>query len=214
MDDLNAIVDAVEFFENRKKQSGDELAKWFQLIDLYTNFYPKDAMIVYLVKNNLNDNKNTIEFVKSLVRQAYSKGSTVYIKYDIYNLIVKIMHEKWEVFYDKGYVSPNFFGRLYQGFGLLGVYLNPEQLSVYPFNLTKIKNVVNFWDNKYYLFDAIGNIVPIDISEKDLKLGKTNSNFLDIKYILEHKSIWNSKLDEEMIEKLTERYERFFRGEE
>ncbi|ABB43970.1 Protein of unknown function DUF262 [Sulfurimonas denitrificans DSM 1251] len=138
LDDLNRIVDSVEYFEETKQQSDNELAKWFQLIDLYTNAYPKDTVIVYLVKNNLNvGSDNTTKFAKSLVRQSYAKGSTTYIKHDMYDLVIKIMHEKWEVFYDKNYTCPYGFGRLYRGFELLEKYLDSNQLSVYPYKLKR-----------------------------------------------------------------------------
>lgn len=141
LNDLGRIVDAVELFEEQKKQSGDELAKWFQLLDLYTNAYPKDAMIVYLVKNNLDKNSDSVvEFARSLVKQSYAKGSTTNIKYDMYDLIIKIVHHKWEAFYDKKYVCPDGFGRLYRGFELLEKYLKQNQSSIYPYKLVRKMN--------------------------------------------------------------------------
>lgn len=140
LEDLNNIVGAIEFFEAQKATSGDELAKWFQLIDLYTNAYPKDVMIIYLVKNiSFINNNSVIEFAKSLVRQSYAKGSTTHIKYDMYDLTIKIMHDRWEVFYDKNYICPKGFGfgRLYRGFELLARYLNPQEHSVYPYILKR-----------------------------------------------------------------------------
>lgn len=142
LEDLNRIVDAVEFYEERKRTSGNEIAKWFQIIDLYTNAYPKDTMIVYLAKNDLNNNHLVVEFSKSLVRQSYSKGSTTQIKYDMYDLMIKIMHDKWEVFYDREYNCSKLFGfgRLYRGFELLEKYLNQNELSIYPYKLKRRMN--------------------------------------------------------------------------
>lgn len=142
LNDLSRIVDAVVFFEEIKQQSEDELAKWFQLIDLYTNAYPKDTMMVFLVKNGLIKDGATIEFAKSLVRQSYAKGSTTYIKYDMYDLAIKIMHEKLEIFYDKDFTCNKFtgFGRLYRGFELLEKYLELKQLSIYPYKLKRKMN--------------------------------------------------------------------------
>lgn len=139
LDDLNQIVSAIEFFDIRKRTSNDELAKWFQIIDLYTNSYPKDTIIVFLVKNKLMDNNETVEFTKSLVRQSYVKGSTSYIKYDMYDLMIKVMHDKWEIFYDKNYKFIRYisFGKLYRGFELLEIYLDSNQLSIYPYKLKR-----------------------------------------------------------------------------
>lgn len=137
LDDLSRIVDAIEFFDDKQKQSGDELAKWFQLIGLYTNAFPKDTLIVYLFKNNLVENNDLVEFAKSLVRQSYAKGSTTTIKYDMYDLTIKIMHDKWKTFYDTNYLCPEGFGRLYRGFELLEKYIKPNQLSIYPYKLKR-----------------------------------------------------------------------------
>ena len=141
LDDLSYIVDVIEFFDIRKQTSNDELAKWFQLIDLYTNAYPKDTMIVFLVKSKDLDNEiRIIEFAKSLVRQSYAKGSTTTIKYDMYDLTIKTIHNKWEIFYDINYICPNGFGRLYRGFELLEKYINLNQLSIYPYKLKRKMN--------------------------------------------------------------------------
>lgn len=142
LDDLNQIVNAVEFFDIQKQKSNNELAKWLQLIDLYTNAYPKDTLIVYLTKNGLDENNNLIGFTKSLVRQSYAKGSTTTIKYDMYDLMIKIMHNKWEIFYDKNYICLGIFGfgRLYRGFELLEKYIDSNQLSIYPYKLKRKMN--------------------------------------------------------------------------
>lgn len=138
--DLNDIIDAIEFFDNTKRKSNDELAKWFQLIDLYTNAYPKDALIVYLIKNTLEAKDKLIEFSKSLVRQSYAKGSTTSIKYDMYDLTIKIMHNGWTPFYPETYICGDGFGRLYRGFELLEKYIDTNQPSIYPYELKRRMN--------------------------------------------------------------------------
>ncbi|QKF67464.1 DUF262 domain-containing protein [Arcobacter venerupis] len=211
MEDLNSIVDAVEFFEKRKKQAGDELAKWFQLIDLYTNSYPKDTIIIYLVENDLNDELMTINFSKFLVRQSYSKGSTAQIKYDMYDLIVKIVHKELDNSFEINFNLPNLFGKLDKGFGLLGVYLNPKQLSVYPFNFIKTKDIIYCSDESDY---DIGKILPIDLTKKEID--NKSSNFLDVNLLLNNRNN-DDKLSENLniqrIQDLTARYEQFFKGE-
>lgn len=139
LEDLNKIVSVVEFYEEQKIKSNSEIAKWIQLIDLYTNTYPKDTIIVYLFKNDLKEDDNLIQFTKSLVRQSYAKGSTTSIKYDMYDLMIKVMYDKWEIFSDRNYHCSRFisFGRLYRGFELLEQYINPNQLSIYPYKLKR-----------------------------------------------------------------------------
>lgn len=215
LDDLNEILDAIDFFEKTKQLTNhNELPIWFQLIDLYTNNYPKDLMIVYLyqtkyVKDFKKEELTT--FSKSLVRYCYSQGSTTKIKYYIYDLTVKIFYNDWEPYYDKKYKCYNFFGMLYKGFGLLGAYLHKGQKSVHPFSLMRLRDIIPHWHNDYSIFDNIGNIIPVDLNKKDLKDNK-HSEFSDLNYILENKNNWTKEFHKKRILELKKRYEDFFRG--
>lgn len=41
MDDINKIVEAVEYYESQIRQKNSILTPWFQILDLYTNSYQK-----------------------------------------------------------------------------------------------------------------------------------------------------------------------------
>lgn len=214
--DINEIIEAIEFFEKTKQLSDyNELPIWFQLIDLYTNNFPKDLIIIYLYQtkysNNFDENQIS-QFAKSLVRYCYEKGSTTQIKYYIYDLTVKVMHNKWEPYYIIDYTPHDYFGMLYKGFGVLGAYLSENQKSVHPYSLMRMRDIVSYWHNDYSDFAYIGNIIPVDLNKKDFD--NENSNFSDVDNILKNRANWNQELHKKRIAELRKRYEKFFRGED
>jgi len=220
MDDLDDIVSAIEFFNDTKKISHyNELPKWFQLIDIYTNNYPKDLLIVYLslFNNSINfPEDEVIRFSKSLVRYCYFKGATTTIKYYIYDLTINIMDNSWKEFYPENKRDYYYFGRLYKGFALLLAYLHPEQKSVSQYSIKKLKDITKGMLNEYIedfsIFDLIGNNIPSDITIKELHNGNIESKFYDILYIQNNMANWNSTLQKERKEELKKRLEYFFRN--
>jgi uncharacterized protein with ParB-like and HNH nuclease domain len=50
LEDLFSIIEALEFIKEEKTKE-TELAKWLQLVEIYTNQYPKIALIIFLVIN-------------------------------------------------------------------------------------------------------------------------------------------------------------------
>ena len=210
--DLNNILSAIKLFENIKK-SNKEISKWFQLLDLYSNMYPKDTIIVYLTKNNLDIGGKTELFVKNLVRDCYAKGATSTIKFDMYNIIAKIMHN--EVIETKIYdnLDSNYFGMLYKGFGLLGAYLNKDQKAIYPYEMIRIRDVVkNFRTSDYSSFDYIGNIIPSNIIAKYIS-DASDIKVLDLVNIVEKRENWSEVDHKNRISMLKNRYELFFKGQ-
>ena len=216
MDDLFSIVKAVEFFNTTKRTEGlNELPKWFQLIDIYTNNYPKDLMIVYLAHKINTDNfvNDAIRFSKSLVRYCYFQGATTNVKQYIYDLTIKVIHNEWEEYYpsnlnDRSY---KYLGRLYKGFGLLGSYLNPNQKSVYPYNLKRMRDIVNFWNEDYWNFDTIGNIIATDLTPKEILDSDKKSKFEDINDLRHNFNDWNINNHIERQEILKKRFIEFFK---
>jgi len=210
--DLIEIVNNIELYQIiRDSEDNKELSKWFQLIDLYTNNFPKDLIILFLIINK--DITQTTKFAKSLVRFCYYSGSTTSIKSDIYDMTIKVMHGNWEEYYPKN-VSINdfnYFGKLYKGFGLLGAYLNPDQKSVYPYNIKRMRDIVSFFKNDYSIFDSIGNSIPCELNANEIKNGK-ESKFIDTNYILQNKNSWNQDIENNRIEVLKNRYLDFFRN--
>ncbi len=95
LEDLFHIIEALEFIKEEKIKE-TEHAKWLQLIEPYTNQYPKIALVVFLViyKNEGINVSKLIDFLKNLIRYAYFQGSTTTIKFEIYNIIKDVCAKK------------------------------------------------------------------------------------------------------------------------
>ncbi len=175
MDDLFDILEAVKFYESTifDTNNNNQLSKWFQLIDIYTNNYPKDFLIVFLYKNQ-NREKNIeqyLNFSKSLVRYCYFEGSTTNIKFIIFRWTVDVMDNQWNIYYPKSYHSSTheYLGRLYKGFGLLYSYLKDDIKAVYPYKIKRLRDVTKFKYSDYSYYDKIGHTVVTDIHGKVLE---------------------------------------------
>ncbi len=172
-------------------------------------------MIVYLAHKINTDNfvNDAIRFSKSLVRYCYFQGATTNIKQYIYDLTIKVIHNEWEEYYpsnlnDRSY---KYLGRLYKGFGLLGSYLNPNQKSVYPYNLKRMRDIVNFWNEDYWNFDTIGNIIATDLTPKEILDSDKTSKFEDINDLRHNFNDWNINNHIERQEILKNRFIEFFK---
>ncbi|WP_164469277.1 DUF262 domain-containing protein [Aliarcobacter cryaerophilus] len=208
LNDLIEIIATIQLFQMIRDSVGmGELTKWFQLIELYTNNFPKDLIIIFMIANK--DINESIRFAKSLVRYCYFKGSTTSIKYDIYEMTIKVMHNTWEEFYPEEPLDKNsfsYFGRLYKGFTLLGAYLNENQEAVNIYtSFKRVKDLVSLDRDSIYYYDSIGSYLPYDINQK-----KIISDFLDTRYLLENKDSWNLELENNRVEDLRDRFFRFF----
>ena len=129
MDDLYKIIETIKTLNNRKKSN-----KWLQILDYYTNQYPKIALVCYIYKNNF-DNKID-SFLERLTRYVYMTGSTSYVKFEIYKIIDKIFkNQEIDSYKNEKYTNDDFYmGRLKKGFYLLSYYLDNEVAGNYSVN--------------------------------------------------------------------------------
>jgi len=175
MDDLFDILEAIKFYESKVIDINDnnQLSKWFQLIDIYTNNYPKDFLIVFLYKNkNREQNiEEYLNFSKSLVRYCYFEGSTTNIKFTIFRWTVDVIHGDWIVYYPKKYnvEEHEFLGRLYKGFGLLSNYLDKNIKAIYPYKIKRLRDITKYKYPDYSYYDKVGHTVVTDIHGKVLE---------------------------------------------
>jgi uncharacterized protein with ParB-like and HNH nuclease domain len=177
MDDLNYIIDILEFI-NQEKQQTTELAKWLQLIEVYTNQYPKLALVVFFFKNKDNINLD-YTVIESIIRYAYYYGSTTKIKFEMYNIIKKISHdEKIDNYYRE--IKEDYFeylGNLKYGYSLLAFYSDKKE-ALAKYYIDKIINLKDAksltWENKNMdnIVNDLGNFVVLDIPKKNLSLEK------------------------------------------
>jgi len=177
MDDLNRIIDVLEFI-NQEKQQKSELAKWLQLIEAYTNQYPKFALIVYLYRNRDSEQLN-YSILESIVRYAYYNGSTSTIKFEIFNIIKKICDNGTVDSYHKEVFIEYLdnLGYLKYGYALLAFYADKKE-SLNTYSIDKIINLkdkknLNWKDNEVDDFvNSLGNFIVLDMPKKNLSIDK------------------------------------------
>jgi len=195
--DLFKIIEVLEFV-NREKHGGKELAKWLQLIDAYTNQYPRFAVVTYFFINGFDENERLISFLKSLVRYVYYQGSTSSVKFEIYKMVKQICAEQ-EI--DDYYVSAkiedfDYLGRLKYGYALLAFYVDRQK----PLSNYGIDKLINLKDKNYLsgnwtnvdfgeIVDSLGNFVVLDIPKKNMSFHEKidyykKSNIEEVRQIL------------------------------
>ncbi len=219
LSDLFKIIEILELL-NQEKIKENELTKWLQILDAYTNQYPKFAIVNYLYVNDLRLDDNFIDFLKSLTRYVYYQGSTTYIKFEIYNIIkqtsLALPVEKY-LKIDITIDYFNYLGRLKKGFALLAFYLSTKN-SMSTYNVDKIinlkdeKNLSNDWVdvNLNENIDALGNFLILDIPKRSVTFNKkaeyfSKSNIQDINKLFENGDFKYShflKRDKELKERL------------
>lgn len=227
MDDLIRLTDILSQY---KKYKGErtELAAWLQLIDVYTNTYPRYALVTYLYHYGFENTQELINNIKSIVRYCYMKGSTTYVKFEIYNMIQMLSHSPKLPPYNNTNVSESDFdylGRLKYAYALLCMYLEDGcAIQNYDFDrlLTYRDEVVlsSDWNGHdfYGHLDDLGNLVVIDTyrrtkryAEKQKAYSQTDihelRNFLMMNpHIISYKNLKNRTLQKKQL------LVKFFKG--
>lgn len=183
LDDLSKIAEVLKLYES-KKNSSTQLGKWLQIIDAYTNIYPKYAIIVYWfyrVGEIENDDKEFIRFIQSLVRYVYSKGTTTTVKFEIYNIIHKVFRgEKVDDYLDPDFVLDSFdrMGRLKKGFVLIAQYARPNTVAIPFYKLDRYitaRDAVEMEKFSDFDINSLGNLF---INERIINLDYTLQEFV------------------------------------
>ena len=190
MTDLLKITLLLKKYDEKKKEE-TELAAWLQLIDIYSNRYPKYAIITYLFKYGCSEEIELIHVLKSVVRYCYFKGSTSSIKFGIYIIIKQISSgERIKDYYQDDVDSDqfNYLGRLKYGYALLAHYLeNPICIPDYKtdrlLTLRDEDNLSEDWNNHPLSthIDDLGNLVILDIHKKNEKYSDKIDYYLNTK---------------------------------
>lgn len=200
MADLFRILEILEYV-NQEKDKPTEVGAWLQILDAYTNQYPKYAIVNYLYVNGWSEKQNAdfICFLKSLVRYVYFQGSTTTVKFEIYNIIKQTSQKDSIDSYYKPDIHIEYFnslGRLKKGYALLAQYLmTPMAIPSYaldkliePKDLEAIRHEWNV-NVDYSEIDILGNMVVLDIPKKNQSWEKKNgyyqkSNLESVKNVL------------------------------
>jgi uncharacterized protein with ParB-like and HNH nuclease domain len=227
MDDLGEIIAILEFI-NQEKSKESELAKWLQLIEVYTNQYPKQALVVYLFVNSLSPNKEKLYyFLESLVRYTYYEGSTTRIKFEIYKIIKQISNRGDISSYVQKNIDRddfNYLGNLKYGYALLAFYVDRDtSLDKYYFDkIISLKDEKDLsWGNKIKVEDFInnlGNFIVLDIPRRNRGLKEKINYYKESKLnVIKSDAQKLSDLKEESFierdKKLKEKLVKFFRGD-
>ena len=203
IDDVFNILEAVKTYEKViiEVEKYKELSKWFQLIDIYTNNYPKDTLILFILTEQ--NNEKWLDFSKNLVRYCYYQGSTTKIKFTMYSWMIDIINKKWKEYYPEKINEYDFeyLGQLYKGYGLLYAYLQKENKAIYPYKIKRLRDVTKYKYPNYSEYSRIGHTVVTDIEGNIID----NSKF-DFKN-------FNEKVYKERLNDIKETFLKFFKGQ-
>ncbi len=203
LDDLNKMVWVLKYLNTSICQQG-ELGKWMQIINAYTNQYPKYVLATFLfeygLENIKKDNSKFIKLIKALVRYCYYMGSTTTVKFRMYEYIKQITH-KQEIGENKiSGLEINRFdwvGTLRKGYALLAYYLTADEpLPFYSIDQVYTQNDVKRYvpkdeQEKYQeMLGCLGNMVVLDINRRSLTCDKKanyyiNSSIWEVRQLLD-----------------------------
>lgn len=241
LDDLTKVIACVSFFykfvncqNNEDSNINQSLTKWFQIIDIYSNNYPKYAIFVYLFKYgnllengdmDLNDiNKNNLEeLIKSLIRYVYYAGATSTVKFKIFKIIVDISSgNKFEYFVSKTNESDFlYFGKIKKGFMLLYIYLNEKQSPICNYQIDSMIKKSNRSLYPEIDIDSIGNYLLVDDNSYKTrnksfdirKIDFTNSPIIDLNELSKDILDWDTQKNNQRTNEIKNKLIQFFTKE-
>ena len=192
LDDLNKMVWVLKYMNTGASQPG-ELGIWTQIINAYTNQYPKYVLATYLFENGLDkikeDNSKFIELIKALVRYCYFMGSTTTVKFRMYEYIKQITHHQ-EIgenrIPDLNITRFDWVGTMRKGYALLAYYLTTKDpLPFYSIDQVYTQNDVKRYfpqeEQEQYqeMLNCLGNMVVLDINRRTLPCDKKANYYLN-----------------------------------
>ncbi len=228
LDDLNKMVWVLKYLNTGVSQQG-ELGKWMQIINAYTNQYPKYVLATFLfeygLENTKKDNSKFIELIKALVRYCYFMGSTTTVKFRMYEYIKQITH-KQEIGENRiSGLEINRFdwvGTLRKGYALLAYYLTADEpLPFYSIDQVYTQNDVKRYvpkdeQEKYLeMLGCLGNMVVLDINRRSLTCDKKanyyiNSSICEVRQLLDGSTRVNKNQIMQRNEEIKKRLYDFF----
>ena len=227
LDDLNKMVWVLKFLTTSASQQ-NELGKWMQIINAYTNQYPKYVLATYLFEygweNIKKDSRKFIELIKALIRYCYFMGSTTTVKFRMYEYIKQITH-KQEIgenrISDLNITRFDWVGTLRKGYALLAYYLTTnEPLSSYSIDQVYTQNDVKKYapdqqEEYQEMLNCLGNMVVLDINRRSLSCDKKanyylNSNIWEVHQLLDGSIRVNKALIMQRNEEIKKRLYDFF----
>lgn len=188
MEDLFKILDVLRFIREQKHTEISECGKWFQIIDAYSNNYPLTAVVVFLFINGVEDEQIIVEFTKSVIRYAYSYGSSRSVKFGIYNIIATAAKKlPVDLYIQSDFEKYDFAsaGRIKEGFAMIAYYQdNPiiPNISIDKWiNSKDYSNLSNEWKDgeNEKMLDSIGNYIVLDVARMSAPLSNRTLKYRD-----------------------------------
>ncbi len=179
IEDLNYIIYFISWMQSQKNAESP-YGRWLQVLDLYTNQYPKYALVNYLYYYGVADSKYLLSFIQMLVRYYYYRGATLQVKYETYRLNKMIAIEEKVPTYDCSdfdAMSLDRIGLLRNGFALLAHYLqHPDSyIENVFFDRVVYEREMNLlpgnWESVDYetVRNNIANIVALDLPKRTFR---------------------------------------------
>lgn len=219
-EDLEKIVYCLEYYYqilnlNYKEEEVD-LVKWFQIIDTYSNSYPKFALFIYLFKNGRINEKFDFELTsdkiselnihsKNIIKYVYIMGATAYVKFKIYDIIKNTFLDNIFDFKPDSLKKTDFeyYGRIKKGFILIYIYSNKKQKPIKDYKFDTIQKIP--FEHSTINLDSPGNYILVDkksYSARNKKLdireeSFRNSDIIELNEIALKLFDWNEKAHEE-----------------
>lgn len=202
-DDLYKMVGVLKYL-NTGSTKQDEVGKWLQIINAYTNQYPKYVLSTYLFVNGVDrvegSNGKFVELIKALVRYCYFMGSTTTVKFRMYEYIKQVANGQ-EIGENRirGLDISRFdwVGQLRRGYALLAYYLKAKEPLPYysidqAYTQADVKRYVPIDEQEgyYEMLNCLGNMVVLDINRRSLSCDKKanyyiNSNISEVRQLLD-----------------------------
>ena len=201
IDDLNIIIYYITWI-GAQKQELSPYAKWIQLIDLYTNQYPKYALINYLYYYGEEDRQTLESFIVMLVKYFYYRGATLQVKYETYRINKVVANDLKVPFYDCSDFDDSGLeriGYLRNGYALLAHYLLYPNAYIENVSFDRLIYEREYLQlppewlnvNMDMVINNIANIVVLDIPKQSCKLLSDKADYYSKSQLEDVKSLFN-----------------------
>ncbi len=203
IEDLNYIIYFITWMQ-AQKNSKSIYGKWLQIIDYYSNQYPKYTLVNYLYYYGDSDAEALLAFMKMLVKYFYYRGATLQVKYESYRINKLIAIDPKMPEYDCSDFdtdSLDSIGLLRNGYALLAHYLkypdtyieNPSfDRTIYEREFNQLKCE---WDTARVeeIRNNIANIVVLDMPKRTFKKLKEKAAYYTTSQLTDVKNIFDEK---------------------
>lgn len=180
IEDLNYIIYFISWMQSQKNAESP-YGRWLQVLDLYTNQYPKYALVNYLYYYGVEDESdNLLSFIKMLVRYYFYRGATLQVKYETYRINKMVAIDDKVPTYDCSdfeIASLDHIGLLRNGYALLAHYLQYPDTYIENVNFDRfiyerdLLMLPKEWQSVDYenVRNNIANIIVLDLPRRSFR---------------------------------------------